>query len=68
MKARTIEEVWQDIKKLQNKDVFTLYHHNKNHIVKVDETGLITNPDRSRYPHMHPVLKGAFETVWKNFY
>jgi hypothetical protein len=65
MKTRTFNEIWQDIYRLQDIEVFTLRHHNKNHIMKVDETGLITSPDRSRYPHTHPITKGAFETVWR---
>jgi len=62
---RTFEEIWQNIKKLQGKDVYTLSHKNKNHIVEVNETELIINPDRSRYPHTHLITKGAFETVWR---
>lgn len=65
MKTRTFNEVWQEIKKLEDKDIFTLRYHYKNHIMKVNETGLITNPEKSRYPHTHPVDKGAFETVWR---
>jgi len=62
MSYRSFEEAWQDIKKLQDKDVFTLRHHHKNHIVEVDETGLITCPNGSEYTH--PVTKGTFKTVW----
>ncbi len=63
MSYRSFEEAWQDIKKLQDKDVVTLRHRHKNHIVKVDETGLITRPNGSEYAH--PVTKGTFKTVWR---
>ena len=62
MSYRSFEEVWQDIKKLQDKDVVTLRRSHKNHIEKVDETGLFTRPDGSEYHHF--VSKGAFKTVW----
>ena len=62
MGYRRFEEVWQDIKRLQDKDIVTLCHHHKNHIMKVDETGLITRPNGSEYAH--PVTKGTFKTVW----
>ena len=62
MSYRSFEEVWQDIKKLQDKDVFTLRRRHKNHIVTVDEIGLITRPNGSE--HTHPVTKGTFKTVW----
>ncbi|MFC2016093.1 hypothetical protein ACFLUF_00070 [Chloroflexota bacterium] len=58
MSYRSFEEAWQDIKKLQDKDVVTLCHHHKHHIVTVDETCL-----RTEYPAL--VTKGAFKTVWK---
>ena len=63
MSYRSFEEAWQDIKKLQDKDVVTLRRRHKNHIVKVDETGLITRPNGSEYTH--PVTKGTFKTVWR---
>ena len=63
MSYRSFEEAWQDIKKLQDKDVVTLRRSHKNHIVKVDEIGLITRPNGSEYPH--PVTKGTFKTVWR---
>jgi hypothetical protein len=62
---RTFEAVWQDIKKLQNTDVYTLRHHNKNHIVRVSELELTTNPEKARYPHTHFILKTSFQTVWQ---
>ncbi len=62
MSDRSFKEVWQDIKSLEGKDVFTLRHRHKNHIVQVDETGLITRPNGSEYAH--PVTKGTFKTVW----
>ena len=62
MSYRSFEEAWQDIKKLQGEDVVTLRHSHKNHIEKVDETGLKTRPDGSEYPHF--VTKGAFKMVW----
>jgi hypothetical protein len=63
MSCRSFEEVWQDIKKLQDEDVVTLCHRHKNHIVEVDETCLRTRPDGSEYSHF--VSKGAFKTVWR---
>jgi len=63
MSYRSFEEVWQDIRKLEGKEVFTLCKCHKNHIVKVDETGLRTHPNGSEYAH--PVTKGAFKTVWR---
>jgi hypothetical protein len=63
MKTRIFEDIWRDIKKLQNKDVFTLRRHQKNHIVGVDETGLRTIRGKSDFPY--PITKGAFETVWR---
>ncbi len=63
MSYRSFEEAWQDIKKLQDEDVVTLRHSHKNHIVKVDETGLTRRPDGSEYPAF--VSKGAFKTVWR---
>ncbi len=62
MSYRRFEEAWQDIKKLQGKDVVTLCRRHKNHIVEVDETELITHPNGSEYKH--PVTKGTFKTVW----
>ena len=62
MSYRNFEEAWQDIKKLQGEDVFTLCHSHKNHIEEVVETGLTTRPDGSEYHHF--VSKGAFKTVW----
>ncbi len=63
MSYRSFEEAWQDIKKLQDKDIVTLCHRHKNHIVEVDETGLITRPNGSEYAHY--VTKGTFKTVWR---
>ena len=64
MSYRSFEEAWQDIKKLQDKDVVTLRRSHKNHIMQVGETGLRVHPDGSE--HFHHVTKGAFETVWTN--
>ena len=63
MNYRSFEEAWQDIKKLQDKDVVTLCHHHKSHIVKVDEWALTRRPDGSEYPA--GVSKESFKTVWE---
>ena len=62
MSYRSFEEAWQDIKKLEGKDVFTLCKRIKNHILEVNETELRRRPDGSEYPAL--VTKGAFKTVW----
>ena len=63
MSYRNFEEVWQDIKKLQDKDVVTLCRSHKNHIQKVNEFLLETRPDGSEYPHS--ISKESFKTVWR---
>jgi hypothetical protein len=63
MSHRSFEEFWQDIKKLKDKDVYTLRHHRKSRITGADEITLYVRPESSKYSH--PMTKGAFETVWR---
>ena len=63
MKTRTFETVWQDIKKLEGKDVFTLRHLHKNQVKEANETGLKIRTGRSKNEYW--LTKGAFETVWE---
>jgi len=65
MSYRSFEEVWQDITRLQDKDVFTLCRRKKNHILKVDEKGVLRYSDAGRGT-CTLVDKARFERVWTN--
>ena len=63
MSDRSFEEVWQDIKSLEGKDVFTLRRCHKNHIVKVDEEGM-ERLSASKVKSSN-INKKIFKKVWK---
>ena len=63
MSYRSFEEAWQDIKKLEGKDVFTLCKHHKNHILKVDEKEMKRLAEGKDVPTS--ISKARFERAWK---
>ena len=65
MSYRSFEEVWQYIKSLEGKDVFTLCKHHKNHIEKVDEKGLTRRAEGSKKDTTF-ISKAYFKRVWGN--
>ena len=64
MSHRSFEEAWQDIKKLQGEDVFTLCRRHKNHILKVDEKKMERLSAGKNQPTS--ISKAYFKTVWTN--
>ena len=65
MSYRSFGEVWQDITRLQDKDVFTICKRNKNHICKVNEKEVVRYADRGTGA-FKSVSKAVFEMVWRN--
>lgn len=66
MSYRSFEEVWQDIRRLEGKDVCTLCRHYKSHILTVNEEGVKRLAEESRDKEYKPVAKSKFERVWRD--
>ncbi len=64
MSYRSFEEAWQDITRLQGKDVFTLCHPIKNHILEVNEKCLKRLSAGGKGAPTS-VSKATFKRVWK---
>ena len=65
MSYRSFDDVWQDITRLQDKDVFTLCRCIKNHILKVNEKGVVRYSEGGKGAATD-VGKAAFKKVWRN--